>query len=377
MPSPILTRYAEKRGSMLADLERLVVSESPSSEPDALHRCADVLAELGTAILGAAPERGEAGGRPVLRFGPRDAPLLVLGHLDTVHPLGTLERSPFRVHEGRAYGPGVFDMKAGLIQALYGLGAVREAEGGERVQLLITSDEELGSPGSRPVIEEAAGHAAAVLVAEPSSNGKLKIARKGVSNYELEFAGRAAHAGLEPENGANATVGLAHTVLTVLEIADPSTGTTVTPTMVRAGTSANTVPESGRLALDVRAADPVEQRRVDDALRALGDPVPGVGLTLRGGVNRPPLSVTVSKRLYELARTVAARLGLPDLGAVSVGGGSDGNFTAALGVETLDGLGAVGGGAHTDREWISVPALTERAALLSALIEALIEENSR
>ncbi|MQA77714.1 MAG: M20/M25/M40 family metallo-hydrolase [Streptosporangiales bacterium] len=354
---------------MLEDLERLICCESPSSDVETLHRCADVLAEIGTARLGAAPSRSEVGGKPVLRFGPPDPVVLLLGHLDTVHPLGTLAAVPYRVDGGRVYGPGVFDMKAGLVQALH---AMAGAEHRGRIGLLVTSDEELGSPGSRPVIEDAARGAAAVLVLEASSEGRLKTVRKGVSNYELVLTGRAAHAGLEPEKGANACLGLAHAVIAVAALADPGAGTTVTPTVASAGTTSNTVPDRASLLVDARAATVAEQERVDAAMRALPSAVPGVGVELLGGINRPPLAAEASARLFALAQEVATELGAPPLEGAHVGGGSDGNFTAALGVDTLDGLGAVGDGAHTHHEWADVAELGERMRLVSRLADRIV-----
>ena len=355
-------------GELLADLETLVRCESPSSDVAALHRCADLVAEIGAARLGAPPIRQQVGGKPVLRFGAAEAPVLLLGHLDTVHPIGTLARVPFAVTDGRVTGPGVFDMKAGLVMALHAL-AARPGS----ATLLVTSDEEIGSPDSRPVIEAAAGSARAVFVLEASSGGRLKTSRKGVSNYRLEIVGRAAHAGLEPERGANACVALAHAVLAASDLADPAAGTTVTPTMASAGTTQNTVPAAAELALDVRAVTAGEQERVDAALRALASPVADVRLVLHGGINRPPLQQAASDRLFDLARQAAADIGIGPLEGEHVGGGSDGNFTAALGVETLDGLGAVGAGAHTEHEWADAAALTERTELLTKLIDLVAE----
>lgn len=369
MSESILRRMRDSTDAMLADLQRLVTTESPSTDHDALHRCADVLAEIGTVLLGTAPERIEAGGRPVLRFGPAGASVLLLGHLDTVHPLGTLERMPYRVDGGHVYGPGVLDMKIGLVQGLHALAATARTG---RVALLVTADEELGSPDSRPIIEEAARGAGAVFVLEPSAGGKVKIARKGVSRYELELTGRAAHAGLNPGQGANACLGLAHAAVLAADLADAEAGTTVTPTLASAGTSGNTVPDSARLALDVRAVTAGEQQRVDQALRALTEPVAGVRVTVHGGINRPPMPSSAGEALFERARETAARLGLGELDCQHVGGGSDGNFTAALGVPTLDGLGAVGAGAHTEREWAEVAAIADRAAVLADLLETTL-----
>lgn len=399
----VLRRLRTRREDLLADLERLVTTESPATDTDALRSCADVLAEVGERLLGVAPERAEAGGKPVLRFGKRGAPVLLLGHLDTVHPVGTLARVPCRVSDGRVYGPGVLDMKTGLVQGLYALaeaGSVDDPDpvtpagpGGsgdpaesadtavpavpaDSAALLVTSDEEGGSRDSRPVIEEAAREARAVFVLEPSAGGKLKTARKGVSRYELELTGRAAHAGLNPGRGANACLGLAHAALVAADLADDAAGTTVTPTTATAGISANTVPDTARLALDVRAATASEQERVDRALRALAEPLAGVRLTVHGGINRPPMHSSAALELFQRARDVADRLGLGPIDAQHVGGGSDGNLTAALGVPTLDGLGGVGAGAHTEREWADVAALPDRAALLAALLAAVCSETA-
>lgn len=358
---------ASLAADLLADLEPLVCCESPSADVAALHRCADLLAELGAARLGAQAVRDEAGGKPVLRFGPADAPVLLLAHLDTVHPVGTLDRVPYRLADGRITGPGTFDMKAGLVMALHALAARPDA-----AALLVTSDEEIGSPDSRPVIEAAARGVSAVLVLEASSGGRLKTARKGVSNYVLELRGRAAHAGLEPERGANACMALAHAVLGAAALADPAAGTTVTPTVASAGTTVNTVPDRAELALDVRAATAAEQQRVDDGVRTLRTPN-DIALVVHGGINRLPLQATASDRLFGLAQRAAADLGLGPIEGEQVGGGSDGNFTAALGVETLDGLGAVGAGAHTEHEWVDAGALSERTALLIRLIELITE----
>jgi glutamate carboxypeptidase len=237
----------------------------------------------------------------------------------------------------------------------------------------VTGDEEFGSPGSRALIEEeAAGKVAALVLEASADGGALKIKRKGISSYRLSAAGRAAHAGLEPENGINATVELAHQVLAVTALADPALGTTVTPTLLSAGTSVNTVPAAGEFAIDVRASSAAEQQRVDSALRALRPVLPGATLTLSGAPNRPPMPESASAALFALAQQVAARLGQPALRGVAVGGGSDGNFTAGAGTPTLDGLGAVGGGAHAEHEHVLVAALAPRTALLAALVDELV-----
>jgi glutamate carboxypeptidase len=219
-------------------------------------------------------------------------------------------------------------------------------------------------------VEAVAAQAAAVLVLEASVDGRLKVARKGVGNYRLQVTGRAAHAGLEPEKGINALVAVAHLVLALEDLADARLGTTVTPTLAQAGSAQNTVPATASVSVDVRAATVEEQERVDRALRGLAPPM-AARVEVHGGINRPPLEEQAAIELFELAQKAAGRCGLPPLGSARVGGGSDGNFTAALGIRTLDGLGAVGGGAHAEGEYVLVDTLPERAALLAALIVEL------
>jgi glutamate carboxypeptidase len=358
---------------MVELLDALVSSESPSKDPGRLAETADLLAERGTRLLGPAPQRPDAGGTPALCWslpGTVDAggPVLVIGHLDTVWPAGTLARWPFRVEGDRATGPGVFDMKAGLVQALFGLAALTALDlPRPPVLLLVTADEEVGSPGGRELIAARAAGAVAALVPEASEQGRLKVARKGVSNYDLRIGGRAAHAGLEPHKGVNALVAAARLVLDVAELAAPELGTTVTPTTASAGTTRNTVPAAAALTVDVRAATVAEQQRVDAAVRGL-DPSEGATLLVEGGIDRPPLEEDSSAGLFALAREAARTLGLPPLEGARVGGGSDGNLTAALGIPTLDGLGAVGAGAHAEGEYALVSSMPERAALLAALV---------
>jgi glutamate carboxypeptidase len=259
-------------------------------------------------------------------------------------------------------GPGVLDMKSGLVIALHTLAETRGAS------LLVTADEELGSPSSCELIESAAAGKVAVLVLEPAVERSLKIARKGVARYVIEFTGKAAHAGLEPGLGANALIGMSNAVLAVTALSDSSRGTTVTPTLATAGTSSNTVPDTASFSVDVRTWETDEALRVEQALRALSSQVDGVEIHLVEGPARPPFGASASTTLFELARQAAASLGFGSLQGASVGGGSDGNFAAAMGVATLDGLGAVGGGAHTAHEWVDVRSLAERSNLLTALI---------
>lgn len=355
-------------GWMLAALEALVSCESPSSDADATRACGEVLAGLTSELLDSRPTVIESGGYSHLQFDWGVPKVLILGHLDTVWPHGTLARWPFSVDGDVATGPGVFDMKAGVVQALAALSSLPSLDG---VRLLLTSDEEVGSPTSRDLVVDAARGCRATLVCEPSAAGALKIARKGISLYDVTVTGRAAHAGLEPEKGAHAGISLAHFVLAAAELGRPDLGTTVTPTLMSAGTTTNTVPAAGRVALDVRAALPAELDRVDRDLRALTAQVPGTSITLSGGVNRPPLDAASSVDLFASAQRLARGLGLPALQGVSVGGGSDGNFTAGAGIPTLDGLGAVGDGAHAEGEHILVSQMEPRARLLAALLGEL------
>jgi glutamate carboxypeptidase len=360
--------------AMVSQLEDLVSAESPSSDLAACAACAEVVRRIAGTVLGAPGELAEAGGRPHLRWRWPPAPgrpvIALIGHFDTVWPLGTLARWPFAVDEaaGTATGPGCFDMKAGIVQLLHALAALGDTAG---LEILLTCDEETGSRTSRPLIEEAARRASAALILEPSAHGSVKIGRKGTGWYRLDVGGRAAHAGLEPDKGANALTELARLVMQIGAVARPELGTTVTPTLAGAGTAANVVPASAWADIDVRVAEPDEADRVDRELRALATTEPGTTLTVTGGPNRPPLPVQASARLFGLARSVAAGLGLGSLDGAVVGGGSDGNFTAAAGCATLDGLGAVGDGAHAEGEHVLVGSMPERAALLGGLIERL------
>ncbi len=356
---------------LLDDVRALVECESPSTDLAAVARSADVVARVGTARLGVAPEKIVLAGRTHLRWRLGSAPsrVLLLGHHDTVWPLGSLADHPCTVEDGVLRGPGCFDMKAGLVMAFHA------AAGLDGVTLLVTGDEELGSPSSRELVEEEARAATAVLVLEASADGgALKTERKGASVYEVRVSGLAAHAGLEPERGVNATLELAYQVLAVSALADRHAGTTVTATTARAGTTANTVPAAGSFAVDVRARTRAEQDRVHRAIRSLPPVLAGAQVEVVGEVNRPPLEAVASAALYERVRGIALRLGLRAPTAAAVGGASDGNLTAGVGTPTLDGLGAVGGGAHADNEHVLVDKLPGRTALLRALVQELLAD---
>jgi glutamate carboxypeptidase len=372
----------DRRATMLDDLGAYVRLESPSDDKPALDRTLDWLRTWLDARLGAPDtERHTPGGPhgdvlvrdyagdPVTRDTP---PVLLLCHYDTVWPLGTLAELPFTVTEEKITGPGVFDMKAGLVQAVWALRAL-EAAGLPRppVRLLLNGDEETGSPASRPVIEAEADGACAALVFEAAADGAVKTARKGVGIFEIEATGVEAHAGLDPDSGVSAVDELARAVLTLHGLADRAAGTTVNAGVIRGGTRSNVTAGHAWAHLDVRVAGQSEADRVDAALTALAPHDPRATLTVRGEWNRPVMERSPGAvRLYALARDVAAGLGF-DLAERSVGGASDGNFVAGLGLPVLDGLGAVGAGAHARHEHTTPHGLTERTALTAGLLHAL------
>jgi glutamate carboxypeptidase len=365
MPSSLRDQVSE--AAIIDTIRRLVECESPSGDVTAVARSADLVAELGTRLLGGEPERIEVEGVAHLRwrFGSSTR-VLLLAHHDTVWPVGTLQRLPYDVRSGVLTGPGGFDMKTGLAMALHAVAALEDRDG---ITILVTGDEELGSPRSRALIEDTVRGASAALVLEASADGgALKTERKGVSLYEMVVSGRAAHAGLEPEKGVNTSVELAHLTIAAAALTDAVAGTSVTPTLATSGTTTNTVPAAARLWIDVRARTAGELERVDDALRGYRCVTAGASIDVRGGINRPPLEPGMSARLFALATTVAGRLGLAPLEHAAVGGASDGNFTAGLGVPTLDGLGAVGGGAHADDEHVLVAEIVPRTRLLTELV---------
>jgi glutamate carboxypeptidase len=354
---------------MLDALRALVEAESPTADPDACLACANVADELAAGLLGVRAERLESGGRVHLlwRFGDAQR-ILLIGHLDTVWPVGTLARWPFTVGDGRASGPGAFDMKAGVVQLVFALAALDSRDG---IAVLLTTDEETGSPTARPLIEATAAGIEAALVLEPSARGSLKTERKGVALYRIEVRGRAAHAGLDPEKGANAAVEIAHQLIAIAALAHPDVGTQVTPTLVAAGTAVNTVPALASAQVDVRVRTSAEAERVASALAALRPVLPGTFLDVERSVSIPPLERAASAALFARAQGVAGRLGLEELTEAAVGGGSDGSVLAAMGVPVLDGLGAVGDHAHAEGEYVEIGALAERAALVAALVRDL------
>jgi glutamate carboxypeptidase len=366
----VLAQLRGQTPQMVDALRVLVEAESPTAEPKACAACADVADELASKLLGTRAERSEVDGRVHLRwrFGRADRVLLI-GHLDTVWPLGTVASWPFATDGETATGPGAFDMKAGVVQLLFALNALDRLDG---VVVLLTSDEEIGSPTSRALIRETAAAVEAAFVLEPSAAGALKTERKGVAIYRLDVEGRAAHAGLDPESGVNAAVELVHQLLAVVALADHARGTTVNPGIVSAGTAVNTVPAEATAQIDVRTRTRGEADRIHAAFHALQPVAAGAVLTVQRVAAVPPLERSASASLFRRAEELARRLGLPPLAEAAVGGGSDGNLIAELGVPTLDGLGAVGDHAHGRGEYVRIGAMAERAALVAALVEDLL-----
>ncbi|MGY5128730.1 M20 family metallopeptidase [Streptomyces nigrescens] len=351
--------------AMLEDLRTLVEVESPSRDLDALRASAKAVATVIESRLGGQAVLVESEAGPHVHWSAGGDPtVLILGHHDTVFPLGTLERRPFRVEDGRVTGPGVFDMLGGLVQAIHGLAALDDRSG---VEILVTADEEVGSRSSRALIEERALACGAVLVFEGAAEGgALKTGRKGCGTFEVSVTGRASHAGLEPAAGVNALVEAAHQVLDIAALGRPDIGTTVTPTVASAGTLDNVVPAEATVIVDVRVESADEKERIESAFAALAPHLDEAEIAVQGAIGRPPMPDSAAAGLFAMAQQL-----LPGIEAKAVGGGSDGNFTAALGVPTLDGLGAVGGGAHADHEYLVVEAMTERANLVSGLVHAL------
>lgn len=348
--------------------------ESPSGDVEALGRCGDavfaLLAEAG-AKAERLPRQG-AGAHIAATLGSGGRQVLLLGHFDTVWPIGTLAHMPVQVRDGRLYGPGTFDMKAGLTIAVLAASLAAPLLHDLRVRFLFTTDEEIGSGTSRALIEEEARASEAVLVFEPAlPGGVLKTARKGVGSFRLDAQGVSAHAGIAPQDGASAITELAHQILALHALQAPDRGTTINTGTVSGGSRSNVVAEHASADVDVRVTQAAEQQRIEQAITGLVARDPRVTLAWRGGFERPALERGPHvRRLFELARAAGASIGL-DVQEGSTGGASDGNFTAALGVPTLDGLGAVGDGAHARHEHVEIAPLTDRAALAAAILLAL------
>jgi glutamate carboxypeptidase len=378
---PLLAFARSKQSEIIAMIREFVECESPSDHPPSVNRFVDLVASK----LDGSQVRTFPGGR----FGrhlraefplpgprkPRDGRILALGHSDTVWPLGTLQQMPFREKNGRLWGPGVLDMKSGIVFFLFALRALRELNipVARRVVLQVNSDEEVGSDSSRAITEEAAKSCAAVLVLEPGTGmtGKIKTARKGVGSYLVSVHGRASHAGVDFENGASAVVELARQIERIVGFTDLNRGLTVNPGVIAGGTRSNVVAAEAWADVDMRIARLKDGPALDRKFHSLRPVDKRCSITVTGGMNRPPMERTSAiRKLFELARASAGEIGVK-LEESSTGGGSDGNFTAALGIPTLDGLGGVGEGAHAPNESILINRIADRTALLAMLLSKL------
>jgi glutamate carboxypeptidase len=377
LPAALLQIVKPRLAQMLSVLRAFVLAESPSLEKSPADRCCAILAAEWRKH-GARVERivqKHRGDHLRITWQPHKSraaeQLLVLGHYDTVYASGTLAKMPFRVSAGKAYGPGAFDMKAGIVQALFALDALQQSEAPlrKRIVFLWTSDEEIGSESSRKLIETEARRSDAVFVLEPSfgPRGLLKTARKGVGEAEIIVHGRASHAGLAPEEGVNAVHELAQQIARLQGWNNLRRGVSVNADIIEGGTRVNVIAERARTVVDLRALHLKDMRGIEKRLRALRPLTRGARLEIRGGFNRAPMERKVSAALFSRAKSLAAQMGL-SIGECLAGGGSDGNLTAALGIPTLDGLGAVGDGAHSAHEHVIVKTMPERAALLAALL---------
>jgi glutamate carboxypeptidase len=362
---------------MLATLRSFVLAESPSLEKSPADRCCAIIAAAWRKT-GARVERlpqNYRGDHLRIAWQPQKSrsadQLLVLGHYDTVYASGALANMPFRISAGKAYGPGTFDMKAGIVQALFALSALQQIQDPlrKRVVFLCTSDEEIGSDSSRKLIESEARRSDAVFVLEPSfgPRGLLKTSRKGVGEAEIIVHGRASHAGLAPQEGINAVHELAHQIVRLEKWCDLPRGITISAGVIEGGTRVNVIPERARAVIDLRALRISDMRRLERRLHALRSTIPGARIEISGGFNRAPMERKVSAVLFARAKSLATQMGL-SVGECVAGGGSDGNLTAALGVPTLDGLGAVGDGAHSANEFVFTKTMPQRSALLAALL---------
>jgi len=356
---------------MIEDVKKLVEISSPTSDLTAVSQAIDEANRQLAERLGTAGTIKIVEDRPLLHWGSPNPKILILCHLDTVWPHDSFHPA-WEINGDRMRGPGVFDMKTGFVQGVHAIAALIEQSqpGIDQVALLATSDEETGSAASQHYLENTAANARAVFILEASINGNLKTSRSGTSMYQLKVVGKAVHAGLEPEKGINTTIEISKLIPEIAALSKPEIGTTVTPTVLASGTTLNTVPGLATLDVDVRAKSAAEQQRIDIEIRkiqgARGD------FIWSGGINRPPLETSASESLYKLAESCAAKLGLPPLGQASVGGASDGNFTAAKGIPTIDGIGAVGEGAHAPTEWASIKGMVERSWLLAEMMRSLL-----
>ncbi|HEY4355782.1 MAG TPA: M20 family metallopeptidase [Acidobacteriaceae bacterium] len=380
----LFQKVEASEGRLLARLRELVEVESPSDNKAAVDRANALVIDWAEAMGANTVRHAQTGYGDVieLRFGELDGfasqskGVLLLGHLDTVWPLGTLAGMPWREDDGKIFGPGVVDMKAGVVMALEAIAAVRESGRSPRVTLLLNSEEEVGSPVSRSITEALARKHDAVFVLEPAQGLAYKTARKGVGHFDLHIEGVGAHAGVDFEKGHSAVLEMARLVQEVSTWTDLSRGLTVNAGVIAGGTRSNVIAAECRAEVDVRVVSMSDAAEIEAKFQALRTSDPACRLTVTGGINRPPMergAGTVA--LFEKARGQAAELGFA-LEEASTGGGSDGNFTAAVGVPTLDGMGAVGGGAHAAHEHVVKTHLVERTAMLAGMIAAIQGDNA-
>lgn len=375
--SSLLDFCRQHESEMLALLRRMVELESPSDDKKAIDKLGKFLGDEFSTLGGAVTfdPQTKAGNHLKVDFpGREDKPLLLLGHFDTVWPVGTLASMPFRVEHGRAFGPGIYDMKAGIAMMLFALRALCSTGAAHRpLTILLDTDEEVGSTTGRPLVEAAARDCEAVLVLEPSQGpaGYLKTSRKGVGDYTIRVRGVASHAGVDFEKGHSAILELARQLVEVAKFTDIRRGITVNPGVIEGGTRSNVVAAEAWSEVDVRIVQGADASHLESGFAALRPFDPDCSLEITGGLNRPPMERTEgTARLFQLAKAIGEEIGM-SLDEASTGGGSDGNFTSALGVATLDGLGAVGEGAHARNESILLNELPKRTALLACLLQSL------
>lgn len=370
----MLAHFRDRLPEMLDLLQQLVEQESPSNDKLAIDQLVTNLEQTVIQFGGQAKviPQAERGNHLLATFGQGEEQLLILCHLDTVWGLGEIKQRPYRVENGKAFGPGVYDMKAGSVQALYALDYLQQ-QGWPlhcQVNVLFNSDEEIGSPTSRELIEQLAKQSRAVFVLEPgiAPRGALKTSRKGGGRFNLEVTGIASHAGSDPEKGASAVLELAKQTVWLHSLNDFALGTTLNVGVVQGGTRPNVVAQSAHGEVDLRVATMVEAERIVPVILASQASTPGTTVKVTGGLNRPPMERSAKiVELYQLAERLAAELGI-EICEGSTGGGSDGNLTAALGIPTLDGLGAVGDGGHAVHEFLYIDKIPERTALLTRLL---------
>ncbi len=374
----VLQAVARAQQQMVATIKRLVEAESPSHNKAALDKCAALLVEefqrRGAEIK--VHKQRQAGDHVEARFaGGSGKPVMLLGHYDTVWDIGTLQLMSFQLHKGRLWGPGVLDMKTGIAQMLFALDALREVAGGlaRPVTVLLNSDEEVGSDTSRAITEAVAKECAAVLVCEPAQSlkGMLKTWRKGVGLYHVKVSGKAAHAGVDFEQGQSAVLELARQIAAIEKFTDVKRGITVNVGVIKGGTRSNVVAAKAEAEVDVRIQKAADAAEIEKKFRALKPVNRACRVEVSGGMNRPPMERSAAgAKLFEAARAIAGELRF-ELKESGTGGGSDGNFTAALGIPTLDGLGAVGEGAHASHESVVIDEIPRRTALLALLLARL------